>query len=274
MKETKAYKVAIVTGATRGIGRSTALLLAEKGYHVALVGRNEEELAEVKILIEQSSNKQAIVCAGDLADTLFWDKIIADTIQTWNRIDLLVNNAAWRSIETMSEIDLDNWDKTIRICLTAPAFLAKKVAVCMQQQGGGGAIINLSSVMSQRTGGYSPAYAVCKGGIESLTYELAALFGPSNIRVVCVNPGNVQTDMSADYKDDQGNNVSAQLVADMDNHTPLGRAATPDEIAKAIVWLAMDEASFITGTTLLVDGGFTHNFNSYSMKKLQFPNQF
>ncbi len=268
------HKIAIVTGATRGIGRCTAISLAEKGYHVALVGRNHEELTEVKSVIEQAVEAHAIVCSGDLADIGFWDRVIEDVMKAWNRIDLLVNNAAWRSIEPMSEIDVENWDKTLRICLTSPAFLAKKVAEKMLERGEGGVIINVSSVMSQRTGGYSPAYAVCKGGMESLTYELATLYGPSNIRVVCINPGNVETDMSGDYKDKQGNNVSSRIGADMIDHTPLQRAAHPDEIANAIVWLSSQEASFITGTTLVVDGGFTHNFNSYSIKKLQFPHLF
>ncbi|NGM62836.1 SDR family oxidoreductase [Sphingobacterium sp. SGG-5] len=269
-----AHKVAIVTGATRGIGRSTAIGLARKGYHVALVGRDKNELMALKQWIEKDGDTHAIVCAGDLSDTHFWDEIIESTLSIWNCIDLLVNNAAWRTIEPMSDIDITNWDKTIRICLTAPAFLAKKVCQSMLEKGISGVVINVSSVMSQRTGGYSPAYAACKGGMESLTYELATLYGPANIRVVCVNPGNVQTDMGQDYEDQQGNNVSAQIGADMNDHTPLKRAASSEEIAQAITWLSSKEASFITGTTLVVDGGFTHNFNSYSMKKLQFPHLF
>lgn len=268
------HRVAIVTGATRGIGRSTALRLAEKGYDIALVGRNEQELVALKKIVEEDNNRNAIVLSGDLSDPDFWDRIVDHTMDTWGYIDLLVNNAAWRTIEPMSEIDINNWEKTIRICLTAPAFLAKKVAGKMIDRKTGGVIVNVSSVMSQRTGGYSPAYAACKGAIESLTYELATLYGPSNIRVVCVNPGNVQTDMSGDYQDEQGNNVSAKVGADMVDHTPLKRAAHPEEIAHAIAWLSSQEASFITGTTLVADGGFTHNFNSYSIKNLQFPQLF
>ncbi len=274
MSDRASRKVAIVTGATRGIGRSTAIKLAEMGYHIALVGRNCEELIVVKQIVERLADTHAIVCAGDLADICFWDEIIEKSINTWGRIDLLINNAAWRSIEPMSEIDVNTWERTIRICLTAPAFLAKKAAKIMLEKAQGGVIVNVSSVMSQRTGGYSPAYAVCKGGMESLSYELATLYGPSNIRVLCLNPGNVQTDMSGDYQDSQGNDVSHTIGADMIDHTPLKRAATPDEIANTIAWLSSQEASYMTGTTVVVDGGFTHNFNSYSIKKLQFPHLF
>lgn len=274
MQDKRETKVAIVTGATRGIGRSTAVQLAEKGYFLTLVGRIQQELHNLGEEIRSTFGVQVIICTGDLADERFWNEIVATSLRTWNRIDLLVNNAAWRSIEPMSAIDLDIWDKTIRICLSAPAFLSKQVAAHMIESQRGGVIINVSSVMSQRTGGYSPAYAACKGGIESLTYELATLYGPAGIRVVCVNPGNIETDMSSDYHDSQGNNVSKDIGANMIDHTPLKRAARPDEIAQIIVWLSSGQASYITGTTVLADGGFTHNFNSYSMKHLQFPSLF
>src|SRR5690606_18589467 len=139
-----------------------------------------------------------------------------------------------------------------------PAFLAKYVAAAMAEQQKGGVIINVSSVMSQRTGGYSPAYAASKGALESLTYELATCYGPQGIRVVGVNPGNIKTAMSADYHDSEGNNVSSLLEAEMNDMTPLGRAGNAAEIAGLIAWVASDEASFITGTTILADGGFSH----------------
>lgn len=267
-------KVAIITGASRGIGRSTALKFAANNYNVALVGRASGELDYLKLEIEQKYGTQALVFAGDLANEAFLELIVVDTVKRWGRIDTLINNAAWRTIETMRAISLENWEKTIRICLTAPAFLAKYVAAVMEEKGISGVIINISSVMSRRAGGNSPAYIACKGGLESLTFELAVLYGPKNIRVISVNPGNIKTDLSNDYKDDSGNNVSEQLGDHVNDNTPLKRAGTSEEIANVSYWLSSYEASFITGTTILVDGGFFHNFNSYPMKKLQYPKEF
>lgn len=267
-------KVAIITGASKGIGRSTALKFAANNYNVVLVGRNLEELDQLKLEIEQRYRTEVLFFAGDLAREEFLRQIVADTVRQWGRIDVLINNAAWRTIETMRTISLDNWEKTIRICLTAPAFLAKYTANAMEELNIGGVIINISSVMSNRAGGNSPAYIACKGGLESLTFELAVLYGPKNIRVVSVNPGNIITDLSNDYLDEQGNNVSQKLTDSIVENTPLGRAGTVEEIANVSYWLSTSEASFITGTSLLVDGGFLHNFNSYPLKKLQYPQEF
>ncbi len=263
-------KVAIITGASKGIGRSTAL----NNYNVTLAGRDHRELEQLRAEIKQDYRLEALVCAGDLADEEFLEQIIENTMQKWGRIDVLINNAAWRTIETMRSISLENWEKTIKVCLTAPAFLAKYAAAVMEEKRIEGVIINVSSVMSQRAGGTSPAYIVCKGGIESLTYELAALYGPKNIRVVSVNPGNIKTDLSNDYTDGKGNNISAQLGEHINDHTPLKRAGNSEEIANVSYWLSTAEASFISGTTIVVDGGFSHNFNAYTMKKLQYPKEF
>lgn len=267
-------KVAIITGASKGIGRGTALKFAANNYNVALVGRTQEELDQLKLEIEQKYDTEALVCAGDLASETFLSQIVEDTVRKWGRIDVLVNNAAWRTIETMRVISLENWERTIRVCLTAPAFLAKYAAAVMEEMNIAGVIVNISSVMSQRAGGNSPAYLACKGGLESLTFELAVLYGPKNIRVVSVNPGNIKTDLSNDYKDAEGNNISERLEEHMNENTPLKRAGTSEEIANVSYWLSTAEASFITGTTILVDGGFFHNFNSYNMKKLTYPKEF
>lgn len=267
-------KVAIISGTSRGIGYETAVKFAEQGYRLAIMAREEHDLLKVQDNIEGRFGTQVLVLAGDLAEPSYWNAVVEATVARWGRIDVLVNNAAWRTIDTLKTIPLDDWERTVRICLTAPAFLAKYVAAVMERQQEAGVIINISSVMAQRAGGYSPAYIACKGGMESLTYEMATCYGRDGIRVVGVSPGNVQTAMSGDYQDVKGNNISKQLEAEMNEMTPLGRAATPGEIADLIAWLASDQASFITGTTILADGGFSHNFNSYASKKLQFPKAF
>lgn len=265
--------VVIITGAASGIGRATAIRFASQGYALALVDIDGAGLHTLKQHLAQAY-ADFLCITGDLQETDLIRGIVERTVEQWGRIDVLINNAAWRTIETMRTISAETWEKTLKINLTAPAFLAKHAAAIMEEKKIAGVIINVSSVMSQRTGGYSPAYVACKGAMESLTYELAVLHGPHGIRVIAVNPGNIVTPLAGDYKDGNGNNVSDTLGNHMNDSTPLKRSGTPEEIAGALYWLSTPEASFITATTLNVDGGFSHNFNSYQMKKLQFPKEF
>jgi NAD(P)-dependent dehydrogenase (short-subunit alcohol dehydrogenase family) len=267
-------KVAIITGASTGIGRAAAIKFAEEKFYLTLVARNDEELSKLARELESRYSIECIVCAGNLNDKIFLRSIIDKTVEKWQTIDVLVNNAAWRTIETMRSISFETWEQTMGVCLTAPAFLAKWTAEVMENNRNKGIIINVSSVMSGRAGGISPAYIAAKGAIESLTYELAVTYGRSDIRVVCVQPGNIETNMSTDYIDPKGQNISGKLAEHVTDLTPLSRAGMPEEIAGAIYWLSTDNASFITGTTLMIDGGLSHNFNAYSMKKIQFPNEF
>lgn len=258
--------VVIITGAAGGIGKATAFKFAESGFIPVLVDIDKEALERVSDDLRGLTD-ELLMLDGDLQDDGFRNKIISETMKSYGRIDVLVNNAAWRSIGTMRTISLEDWKKTIHINLTAPAFLAKYAAEQMEKHRLPGVIVNLSSVMSSRTGGYAPAYTACKGGIESLTYELATLYGPRQIRVVCLAPGNVDTPMSKDYVNSENDNISNDLGSEMNVNTPLLRSAAPSEIANAIYWIASPEASFITGTTMDIDGGFSKNFNSYPAKK-------
>lgn len=270
----KDKKVVIITGAAGGIGSATAQKFAEQNFRIVLSDINQDGLHKVVGILEKKYQAECLICLGNLEDVDYVKNIVEQTIRKWDRIDVLLNNAAWRTVETMRTISLENWEKTVRINLTAPAFLAKYVATTMEENGIPGVIINISSVMSQRAGGNSPAYIMCKGGIESLTYELAVLYGPKGIRVIAVNPGNIETNLSSDYTDENGINISGKLANNMNDNTPLQRGGSPEEIANVSYWLSTKEASFITGTSILVDGGFFHNFNAYQMKNLQFPNEF
>lgn len=267
-------KVVVITGAAGGIGFATARKFAENNFCIALSDINQDGLNKAVETLEQDYQADCLACHGNLEHIDHVMDIVDQTIRKWGRIDVLVNNAAWRTIETMRTISLENWEKAIRVNLTAPAFLAKHVARTMEENKIAGVILNMSSVMSQSAGGNGPAYIACKAGIEGLTYELAVLYGPKNIRVVAINPGNIETDLSNDYKDEAGNNISEQLKKQVNDKTPLQRTGRPKEIADVCYWLSSNEASFITGTSILVDGGFFHNFNAYNMKSLQFPNEF
>jgi 3-oxoacyl-[acyl-carrier protein] reductase len=264
--------VALVTGASRGIGAATAEEFARRGYRVAILARTVDDLNAVADRIRQAGG-EALVFAGDLADLDYAESALRATVDQWNRLDVLVNNAAWRELVTMRNISLESWERTLRVCLTAPAFLARWAAEVMEPQGAG-VIINVSSIMSKRAGGIGPAYIASKGALDSLTYELANLYGRSGIRVVAINPGAIDTAGSADYTDAEGESITTQLRQWSEDHIPVGHWATAEDVACAIAMLAGDDARYLTGMTVIVDGGWTHNLFSHTLRKKMYPGEF
>jgi 3-oxoacyl-[acyl-carrier protein] reductase len=263
--------IAIITGASRGIGAATALEFARRGYCTTIVGRELDSLNRVANDVT-AQGVDVLPIAGDLADLQFAESVVQQTAEKWGRIDVLVNNAAWREIGTMRTINLESWEQTLRVCLTTPAFLARWTAAHMETCGRG-VIVNVSSMMSQQAAGTSPAYIACKGALDALTYELASLYGPSGIRVVAINPGAVDTTMGRDLgaDDAEGDRIIRQFSEDM---IMLRRWATSEEIARAIAWISSDEASYLTGTTVTIDGGWQHQHLPHSVKQKQLPHQF
>lgn len=267
-----ASRVAIVTGASRGIGAATAAEFARAGYDVAVAARGLEGL-EATAAAVRAEGRRAMVLAGDLADLAFGESVVNRTVDAFGRVDVLVNNAAWRELLTLRTVTPESWDRTLRICLTVPAFMSRLAAADMERRGRG-VIVNVSSIQSRRAGGFATAYVAAKGGLDALTFDLATLYGPRGIRAVAVNPGAIDTEMNDDYTDATGASItsaSARYVADM---VPLGRGGRPEEVARAIVWLAGDGASYITGTTIVVDGGWTTQNAPYSLKRMMFADEF
>ncbi|GHB74070.1 SDR family NAD(P)-dependent oxidoreductase [Persicitalea jodogahamensis] len=267
-------KVTIVTGASGGIGTATALRFDAEGYRVVLCDIDESGLQKTADQLERQQGSKSLVLAGDLADQNYLQNIVRETVAKLGRVDVLINNAAWRTVESLRTMAMEDWEKTLKICLTAPAFLAKWAAAEMEKAGSGGVIVNVSSVMAGRPSGIGPAYIAAKGALEALTRELAITYGRSGIRVVGVAPGYIDTQLSDDYVDPKGKNVSDSLIQELTGYIPLGRGGLPAEVAEAILFLCSGAASYISGTTLVVDGGFKPNFNSYSSKKLQRPDEF
>lgn len=237
-------KVAIVTGASRGIGKATAILLAKEGASVVINYKAEKQKAEEvgKII----GSKLSLVVRADVSLEKEVKRLVDNTLHTFHRIDILVNNAGeilrpgdWTS-------DVDTWKKTIDINLTSMWLMIKHVAPVMQKNGG--SIVNVTSVYGLLGAAPVLAYTVAKGGLITLTKSFAKELAPT-IRVNAVAPSNVMTDMTK--------GAGPDLIDLFIKQTPLKRIAEPEEIARAILFLATDDASYITGEVLVVDGGYS-----------------
>jgi len=264
--------VAIVTGAGRGIGAAIATEFGRRGYRVTIADVLDDGPRGVADAIRQAGGT-AEVMVGDLADLAFAERVVRDTAAATGRIDVLVNNAAWRDILTLRTLTVESWERTIRVGLTVPAFMSKWAAETMQRQGRG-VIVNISSIQAELAGGYAAAYIASKGGLDSLTNDLATQYGPSGIRAVAVRPGAIDTDMNRNFRSPDGGQVSDRVIDHATDMIPLGRQGRPEEIARTVAWLAGEDASYITGTTITVDGGWSANLNPYSLKHLLFPDEY
>lgn len=241
-----AGRVALVTGGSRGIGRSTALALGRAGAAVAVhYNRREDAAVEVVGRIEEAGG-EALAYAADVRSADAVAGLVQACIERWSRLDILVCNAGiWKGapVEDMSE---EEWDEMIDINLKG-MYLATRFAVPHLAASPAGAIVNISSTAGQRGEAGHAHYAASKGGMISWTKSLAPELAPRGIRVNCVAPGWVHTDMAADALAEDGERISAGI--------PLGRAGQPEEIAAVVCFLAGDLASYITGEVVNVNGG-------------------
>ena len=261
---TKEHPVAILTGAANGIGAATARRLAVAGYRLGLVDRDVANLERLVSELEPSIQLEAIL--GDLADRDFVESIVPCVHRRFGAVDILVNNAAIHDLGTLRTVTPEVWQSVLDVNLTAPAFLAQGAAKVMAARGSG-TIINLSSIEALQPKSICPAYIASKAALLGLTYNLANLYGPDGIRVVALCPGAVDTDLSRDYRSAAGENLTDEIRAETEDRIPLRRWAKPEEIAEAIAWLASDAASYVTGTEIVIDGGYTRHLSRYSLTK-------
>ncbi|MGD8360069.1 MAG: SDR family NAD(P)-dependent oxidoreductase [Gemmatimonadota bacterium] len=244
-------KVALITGGTSGIGKATATLFAKEGAAVALTGRNRERGEEVARGINQGGGNALFIQADvRLADDC--RRAVELTLERFGRIDVLFNNAGVFHPKTVPECTEEEWDETIDSSLKG-AFLMSKYALPSMIRRGSGSIIHNSSGWGILGGDRAAAYCAAKGGLVVMTKAMAIDHGPDGIRVNCVCPGDVDTPMLADDARKRGMAWEDYHAGAADR--PLGRVGNPEEIARAVLFLASDEASFITGESLVVDGG-------------------
>lgn len=238
-------KIALITGSSRGIGKATAIEFAKQGAKIVI--HYNEQKAQAEKVLEAIGKENGVVLQADLTEEKQVKQLISKTIQQYSNIDVLVNNAGailrpgdWQS-------DIETWKKTIDTNLTSAWLMIREVAPIMKEQGSG-VIVNVTSTFGFTGAAPVLAYTAAKGGMITLNKAMAKELAPE-IRVNAIAPSNVITDMTK--------GAGEKLIEQFRQETPLKRIAEPEELAKAILFLASDDASYITGEMLVVDGGYS-----------------
>jgi NAD(P)-dependent dehydrogenase (short-subunit alcohol dehydrogenase family) len=246
-------KVALITGGGSGIGRATAELFAKEGAKVAISGRRVEKLEEVLQTITASGG-EAIAIPGNVTDEEAVKKMVLTPIARWKRLDILVNNVGVIDRMRTHEISPEQWDLIMTVNVKGVLFTSK-YAIPQMIKFGGGSIINMASVSGFIGQEDSHVYSASKGAVINLTRAMAISYGPQNIRVNAVCPATIRTDMTL-TKLKKGETLE-EMIPIWANLYPLHRIGSPMDVAYGCLYLASDEASWVTGITLVIDGGLT-----------------
>lgn len=245
-------RVAIITGAGKGIGQATAVALATLGAKVVLSGRSKVPLMETLTLVEKMGGS-ALMVIGDVSDEVTAQETVARATKEFGRLDIAVNNAGvspWTG--NTVECTLETWQRVISVNLTGTWLGMKYQIPAMLKSGRGGAIVNMTSVATLQVFAGYPCYSASKWGVVGITKVAAREFASQGVRVNAIAPGSIDTPLFAEVVD--GTPTSK---ADYEKQTPMARIAKAEEVAAAAVWLCSDAASYVTGAVLPVDGGMT-----------------
>lgn len=245
-------KVAVVTGAAspEGIGYATARRLCEEGASVVL---SDVDAAAATARAHElvAAGFEALGCGHDVCDGSQWSKVVADTQAAFGRLDVLVNNAGIALLGPLESCDVDTWRRQIDVNLTG-AFLGCKAVLETMREGGGGAIVNVSSIGGIVGMSGAAAYGASKAGVRVMSKALALEVARAGIRVNTVHPGVIRTGIQKEtFKD------GPELARRIDEMIPVGRMGTPADVAALVAFLASEDASYVTGAEIVVDGGFT-----------------
>ena len=242
-----AGKVAIISGAAHGMGAEEARLFAREGAKVVIADVLEEEGKRLEAEL-QATDGAALFVRTDVTSEDDWRHVVQATVARFGKLDTLVNNAGLSSTSVPDPMDTEGWRRIMEVNATG-VYLGTKYAIPAMQRAGGGAIVNISSIMGFVGGeGGHPAYHASKGAVRIFTKATAVQYGPNGIRVNSVHPGFMPP-MRSSHPDPEAREEQVHL-------TPLRRLGKPIEVAYGVLFLASDEASFITGTELVIDGGF------------------
>ena len=239
-------KVALVTGASRGIGKAIALLLAENGADVAVNFAGSTAAAEAVAAEIEKMGRKAILVQGDVSQTEVCAEMVDKVVKELGHIDILVNNAGITRDTLLLRMKEEDWDVVLNTNLKG-VFNCTKAAVKYMAKQRSGSIVNISSVVALMGNAGQDNYAAAKAGIMGFTRSVAKEMAARGIRVNAVTPGFIKTDMTSV--------LSEKVVAAMEASIPLARLGEPEDIAKAVLFLVSDNAAYITGQTLHVDGG-------------------
>jgi len=247
-------KVGLITGASSGIGRATAELFAANGAKVVVAARRQDELDSLVAAIEARGG-EATAIQTDVSVAAEVERMVDHAIKAFGRLDYAVNNAGIEGrFAPITELAEDEWDQVLGINLKGTFLCMQHEARAMLAAGNGGAVVNVGSINSFLGAATGSAYCTSKHGLIGLTTSVSAELAPQGIRVNLVCPGVIDTPMHRRLREDLGDEVYDQGLLP---NVHLRRAGQPEEIARAIVFLCSDEASYITGTTLTPDGGYT-----------------
>lgn len=240
-------KIALVTGASHGIGKAIALAYAREGADVAITYRGREDGARDTAREIESLGRRSLILRAEMTE--LDAGVVDETSRALGGLDILVNNAGGGRNDALLELTLDDWRYTLDLCVTAPFILGQRAARQMAE-GGGGAIINISSVHSTHVWANDTAYGVAKAALNRLTKSMAVEWAHLGIRANCIAPGYIniaETEEERARYDEKDGGAAPWIVAQ--------RTAKPSEIAEVAVFLATNEASYVNGQTLFVDGG-------------------
>ncbi|HEY6803178.1 MAG TPA: SDR family oxidoreductase [Pyrinomonadaceae bacterium] len=253
MSERLKGKVAIVTGGSVGIGQATAILFAEEGCKVVVANLSEPS-GEDTVAQIRAAGGEAIFVETDVSNEDDCRNCCAEAVRAFGRLDVLVNNAAAFVLKGL-EAEVSDWQRVLSVNIMGTALMSKFAAEHMKQTGGG-AIVNLGSISSFVAQPHFVTYSATKAAILQMTRNMAMDLAPFDIRVNCVCPGTILTRASEEHMERVGMTKEDFIAAEAPKHL-LNRVGSPRECAYPILFLACDESSFITGTHLMVDGGYT-----------------
>ncbi len=250
-------KVAVVTGGASGIGRATAIRLAEEGASVAVADMNYEGALDTAEQIN-SKGGRAIALKVDVRDKQQTEEMAEKTLKAYGKIDILVTSAGILEEVSIDDMTQEDWDRTIDTNLTGVVYSTQAVLPSMQKQKYG-KIVVISSIAAWRGRAKQIPYCAAAGALTSFTENTAVQMGPDGIYVNCVAPGIIDTDFPESLKDEP------EYKEFRRNYTPLRRAGTAEEVTGPVLFLASDDASYVTGETMIVDGGVSIHTNGFGL---------